>query len=1550
MDRRIFKKLTCILLCTCLLLSMFPVAPLHAAQSIEIVTALRGHTELSQRAEALSNELSLLPTTGNNRNGRVRLSDFIQSADGSKDMKDLKGKHYLIRNQDSIFYALDGSWTGTDANLPLKQVTASDTSNFYYITAGISTSMAFDLHYTGNASNGMPGYVLRFNNGRNLAVGSRYTGSYTNLYYVKADTTADLSKAPKIRFVHPDGSGWARISNFNGTHGLRQSNDLTHVRWKDNSAGDNAYDGNALYLYRLWSTAGLRETMAKMQSYLEVPELYEEAEYAQFLTCMEESIAMFKKYDARPTSLVAPYDFIQDTLDTQAKTLNAYATKLIPRTDLTPAQTAAVLRRDINTLPATGTNRNGRVLLSSFTQSSDGSTDMKDLRGKHYLIRFQSPNFYALDGSWTGTDANLPLKQVTASDTSNFYYITAGISTSMAFDLHYTGNASNGMPAYVLRFHNGKNLAVGSQYTGTYTNLYYVKADTTANLSTAPKIRFEHPDGVGWVRIRNASGTHGLRQSSDLTHVRWKDNSAGDNAYDGNALYLYRLWSTHSILSAIRDMTGYLDTPEFFEPETYSAFLACMEESIALFRQYDVVPKAGIQPYDFIQERLDEKAAELRAFDKTLTDSIPRPPATETNAVTTLHQLPSKAPRSAGDYDHNMSYVIVTRQGKIILIDGGWERNNEDGDFLFSYLQKITGDPTPNIEAWFITHAHGDHHGAVATFANKYADKVTVEAFYHHYPNESDIRTYLASAGIDGTISAVGRVPYMMKKLKNVQGGPVREVFVNSVHSGKCNSSFDFDEVHIDILLDFEDIKWAVNNVSGTYSGTWPVEGRNFKNLTFRQLVDGNFNETSIVFRASVGGKNILFTGDAGYVAGYLLNKFHDIHASNPDQYYTIKSDYVQVAHHGYYGLTKATYNRIDPDVGLWPTPKYEYTGSKSDLALPYALEWFAEMGVTNYPSYLGPQSFSFPVVRSASPISIPAELKDYVFDAQYYLSQYPELFELYGNDQGQLYYHFVNYGIEEGRCASPFFDVRFYANQNGQNFRDAHKGNYLAAFNDFLSKYKTPSPMKLSPIFDTAIYAAAHSDMSNTSMLGLLQHYAAEGYGNGEIPSQTFLSSDGTTVHTDCAVTTGTVPTCTQAGKSYSVKCNTCSAVVVPGTAIPAKGHTPVTVPGTPAGCTTTGMTEGSYCADCREILAQQEEIPATGHSYTYKTVDGATHGVTCTKCDYTATEAHTYEDGNCICGESEIKEPVIDECLVINHTLNLASDISVNFAVRAELLEGYNTHCMVCEIPVYEGNVQTGTKTITLAPSLNGYFYYYTLTGLTAIQMGDVVTAQLRMEKDGGEYCSKVDTYSVAQYAYTQLNKEGADPKLKALCAELLRYGSAAQIFKGYRTDALADGSMTEAQRAYLADLSAVTFGNTNRQHADLSNPTAKWLGKSLILDSKVTLRYVVDLTACETTDNITLRVRYRDYAGAEQTAVLTEAEPYGSVDGYYSFDFSGLLAAELRTVLQAAVYAGDTQISNTLEYSVDTYGNNKTGTLDTLCRALMAYSDAAKTFFAK
>ena len=82
-----------------------------------------------------------------------------------------------------------------------------------------------------------------------------------------------------------------------------------------------------------------------------------------------------------------------------------------------------------------------------------------------------------------------------------------------------------------------------------------------------------------------------------------------------------------------------------------------------------------------------------------------------------------------------------------------------------------------------------------------------------------------------------------------------------------------------------------------------------------------------------------------------------------------------------------------------------------------------------------------------------------------------------------------------------------------------------------------------------------------------------------------------------------------------------------------------------------------------------------------------------------------------------------------------------------------------------------------------------------------------------------------------------------------------------------------------------------------------------------------------------------------GKEYTAELTEPQPYGSL---HVFDFDGLLASELRTVLMATVYEGETACSATLVYSPDTYAQGKTGELGTLCKALLSYSDAARNFF--
>ena len=429
-----------------------------------------------------------------------------------------------------------------------------------------------------------------------------------------------------------------------------------------------------------------------------------------------------------------------------------------------------------------------------------------------------------------------------------------------------------------------------------------------------------------------------------------------------------------------------------------------------------------------------------------------------------------------------------------------------------------------------------------------------------------------------------------------------------------------------------------------------------------------------------------------------------------------------------------------------------------------------------------------------------------------------------------------------------------------------------------------------------------------------------------------------------------GTPATCTTPGKTEGKYCSVCNQVLVEQTVIPALGHTAVTVEGTPATCLSSGLTDGQKCSVCGIVLVQQQTIPRMGHEYKYADNGDGTHTGTCIRCSKTTkAEPHTMVNDACSACGYGASAPEVNANIKINHTLNLASDISINYAVQASALTAYDSFYMECIIPVFQGNVQTGTKTVTLEPELKSGYYYFTLTGVTAVQMGDTIEAVLHMTKDGKESISATDSYSVATYAYSQMSKSNATSALKTLCADLLRYGAAAQTFKNYRTDKLADGDMTLEQVLYLSDVTSLQFGNNNKVLNDLANPTVTWVGKSLSLESKVVLRFVFDASAyAGSVEDLTLKIGYVNYAGEVVTTEVGGAQLYNAEKGQYAFDFDGLLAAELRSVLTVAVYSGNTRVSPSMVYSADTYGNNKTGTLLALCKALVAYSDSALIYF--
>ncbi len=426
--------------------------------------------------------------------------------------------------------------------------------------------------------------------------------------------------------------------------------------------------------------------------------------------------------------------------------------------------------------------------------------------------------------------------------------------------------------------------------------------------------------------------------------------------------------------------------------------------------------------------------------------------------------------------------------------------------------------------------------------------------------------------------------------------------------------------------------------------------------------------------------------------------------------------------------------------------------------------------------------------------------------------------------------------------------------------------------------------------------------------------------------------------------------PTCTDVGYSGDEVCTVCGIVVAKGNVLPTIEHSPVTIPGSPAGCLNSGLSDGAYCESCGNVLIAQQVLPRLGHSFRYTDNGDGTHSGSCERCQKAlAATSHSYgEDGSCdLCGSGAT--PTVDESIVIRHSLELQSDISVHFVVDADTLQGYDSFYLECRIPQYEEQKLTGYSTVEIPPVLKGSRYYFTLDGMSAVQMGDVVKAKLYMAKGTETYCSTEDLYSVATYAYSQLEKQNASQQLKALCAELLRYGASAQSYKKYRTNALVDEGMTPEQRSYLVDLEAVTFGTHNQELDDLASPAVTWVGKSLDLASNVCIRFVVNAAGFEGDPKaLSLKLSYKDLAGEVQEVELTQPTLYLENSSYYVFDFSGFQATELRTVMTAAVYFGEQRVSTTLEYGADSYGNGKTGELKTLCSALFAYSDAALRYF--
>lgn len=259
-------------------------------------------------------------------------------------------------------------------------------------------------------------------------------------------------------------------------------------------------------------------------------------------------------------------------------------------------------------------------------------------------------------------------------------------------------------------------------------------------------------------------------------------------------------------------------------------------------------------------------------------------------ATATLYQLAPEA-RSL-----LQSYVIRTQNGKLIVIDGGIDGDGHLREpYLPAALRAIAGVEDGEyfeVEAWFLSHAHKDHFYELAKMLNRYTSdsNYKINHFYFDFPD-------FGSEEYPGTTADLTQLGYLkegLSKYADVNGLADAEHYYDAVNGAVVNADaiaegleFDIDGVRIEVMQ--------------TYVAS-----------------DGNdTNNNSLVLRAWVGGQSVLFLSDLGAAGGVrLLKTYGD----------GVKSDIVQMAHHGQTGVRKPVYDAIDAPVHLWTTPIWVWT------------------------------------------------------------------------------------------------------------------------------------------------------------------------------------------------------------------------------------------------------------------------------------------------------------------------------------------------------------------------------------------------------------------------------------------------------------------------------------------------------------------------------------------------------------------------------------------------------------------------------------------------
>ncbi|MBO5270618.1 MAG: MBL fold metallo-hydrolase [Clostridia bacterium] len=215
-----------------------------------------------------------------------------------------------------------------------------------------------------------------------------------------------------------------------------------------------------------------------------------------------------------------------------------------------------------------------------------------------------------------------------------------------------------------------------------------------------------------------------------------------------------------------------------------------------------------------------------------------------------------------------MGYILVTENGKLVVIDGGCPNDAED---FLALLEAYAGGEKPVVELWIITHPHSDHHGVLDRIAKtpELLSRLSVKEILYRFPNE-----FVERGGAMSNVQANAN----METILSLTGA--------KAHLPELDEKLTVDGMEFHFLYYAYDCR-IINNL-------------------------GNCNVVSLIFTVQAKNKKIIFTGDANkrnlQVVTWLYRK-------------QLKCDILQMPHHALCdtGLL-AFYKEVNADILLEPT------------------------------------------------------------------------------------------------------------------------------------------------------------------------------------------------------------------------------------------------------------------------------------------------------------------------------------------------------------------------------------------------------------------------------------------------------------------------------------------------------------------------------------------------------------------------------------------------------------------------------------------------------